>query len=124
MNNEDRLDYLIGQVATLKSFCIALAITHREPAALQRAFAKAAEITTAKTLPRKPPKPCSAAWRAWRMIFCKSCKAKPRAGLPVRPNPSLEPTRAGRTLGPRGRGSYHRPRGPSAIPALAAQLKR
>ena len=41
----------------------------------------------------------------------------------MRPNPSLEPTRTGMALGPRGRGSYHRPRGPSATPALAAQLK-
>lgn len=51
MNNHDRLDYLIGQVATLKAFCIALAITHREPAVLQRIFTRVAEITTAKTLP-------------------------------------------------------------------------
>ncbi len=42
----------------------------------------------------------------------------------VRPNPSLEPTRTGMALGPRGAGSYHPPRGPSAIPALAPQLKR
>ena len=40
------------------------------------------------------------------------------------PNPSLEPTRTGMALGPQARGSYHRPRGPSAIPALAPQLKR
>ena len=42
----------------------------------------------------------------------------------VRPNPSLEPTRSGVALGPRGACSYHPPRGPSATPALAAQLKR
>jgi hypothetical protein len=42
----------------------------------------------------------------------------------VLPNPSLEPTRTGMALGPRGARSYHPPRGPSAIPALAAQLKR
>ena len=45
-------------------------------------------------------------------------------GKRMRPNPSLEPTRTGMALGPRARGSYHRPRGPSAIPALAPQLKR
>ena len=42
----------------------------------------------------------------------------------LRPNPSLEPTRSGVALGPRGRFTHHRPRGPSATPALAAQLKR
>jgi len=42
----------------------------------------------------------------------------------LRPNPSLAPTRTGMALGPRARGSYHRPRGPSTIPALAPQLKR
>ena len=50
--------------------------------------------------------------------------AAPSSCHRVRPNPSLEPTRTGMALGPRGRGSYHRPRGPSAIPALAPQLKR
>ena len=47
-------------------------------------------------------------------------------GIPVsaRPNPSLERTRTGMALGPRGAGSYHPPRGPSTTPALAAQLKR
>ena len=47
-----------------------------------------------------------------------------RSASEVQPNPSLEPTRSGVALGPRGRCSYHRPRGPSATPALAAQLKR
>ncbi len=42
----------------------------------------------------------------------------------VLPNPSLEPTRSGVALGPRGRSTYPRPRGPSATPTLAAQLKR
>ena len=42
----------------------------------------------------------------------------------VRPNPSLEPTRSGVALGPRGFFTHHPPRGPSATPALAAQLKR
>jgi hypothetical protein len=36
----------------------------------------------------------------------------------------LEPTRTGMALGPQGRRSNHRPRGPSATPALAPQLKR
>ena len=45
------------------------------------------------------------------------------APLSVLPNPSLEPTRSGVALGPRYRPSYHRSRGPSATPALAAQLK-
>jgi hypothetical protein len=42
----------------------------------------------------------------------------------VRPNPSLERTPTGRTLGPRSGHHYHPPRGPSALPAGAAQLKR
>jgi len=42
----------------------------------------------------------------------------------VKPNPSLEPTRTGMALGPRGAQAYRSPRGLSATPALAAQLKR
>ncbi len=40
------------------------------------------------------------------------------------PNPSLVGTATGKALGPRGRRSYHRPRGPSAFPSSAPQLKR
>ena len=47
-----------------------------------------------------------------------------RIGRKARPNPSLEATVTGKALGPRARGSYHRPRGPSAFPAPAPQLKR
>jgi len=47
-----------------------------------------------------------------------------RLSFELMPRPSLEPTRAGIALGPRGARSYHSPRGPSAIPTLAAQLKR
>jgi hypothetical protein len=42
----------------------------------------------------------------------------------VRPNPSLEWTRTGMALGPRGYSGHHSPRGPSATPARAPQLKR
>ncbi len=42
----------------------------------------------------------------------------------LRPNPSLERTRTGMALGPRGAHCHHSPRGPSAMPALSAQLKR
>ena len=42
----------------------------------------------------------------------------------MRPNPSLEPTRTGMALGPRGALAYRPPRGPSTTPALAPQLKR
>ena len=45
----------------------------------------------------------------------------PRAVLP---NPSLERTSTGKALGPRGSQVYAPPRGPSASPAAAAQLKR
>ena len=41
-----------------------------------------------------------------------------------RPNPSLEWTCTGMALGPRGCSGHHPPRGPSAIPARAPQLKR
>lgn len=40
------------------------------------------------------------------------------------PNPSLEGTHTGMALGPRGARCHHPPRGPSAIPARAPQLKR
>ena len=52
------------------------------------------------------------------------CPAAPCQRHRVRPNPSLEPTRTGMALGPRGAHCHHSPRGPSATPALAAQLKR
>jgi hypothetical protein len=40
------------------------------------------------------------------------------------PNPSLERTSTGKALGPRGVVFHHPPRGPSASPVPAAQLKR
>lgn len=46
------------------------------------------------------------------------------AGQKVRPNPSLEWTRTGMALGPRGVVVHHPPRGPNATPARAPQLKR
>ena len=63
------------------------------------------------------------------LTLIKSCRANrqlsPRStSNTVLPNPSLEPTRSGVALGPRGRFTHLRPRGPSATPALAAQLKR
>ncbi len=42
----------------------------------------------------------------------------------LRPNPSLEPTRTGMALGPPPGGVHHPSGGPSAIQALAPQLKR
>ena len=42
----------------------------------------------------------------------------------VTPNPSLERTSTGMALGPRNALVYAASRGPSAIPAAAAQLKR
>ena len=42
----------------------------------------------------------------------------------LRPNPSLEPTRTGMALGPLPGVVHHPSSGPSAIPALAPQLKR
>ena len=40
------------------------------------------------------------------------------------PNPSLERTSTGKALGPLRAHAYHAPRGPSALPLPAAQLKR
>ena len=45
-------------------------------------------------------------------------------GGAVRPNPSLERTSTGLALGPRASHAYHPSRGPSANPAVSAQLKR
>ncbi len=45
-------------------------------------------------------------------------------GTGMRPNPSLERTSTGKTLGPRASQCHHPSRGPSALPAAAAQLKR
>ena len=42
----------------------------------------------------------------------------------VLPNPSLEATVTGKALGPRGARCHHPPRGPSATPPRAPQLKR
>jgi hypothetical protein len=60
---------------------------------------------------------------AWR---CQGVFAPGGAslGAEVRPNPSLEWTRSGKALGPRGVVVHHPPRGPSAFPARAPQLKR
>lgn len=51
MNNEQRLDFVIGQVASLKAFCICAIGTHPRPAELLAYFSRASEITAAKTLP-------------------------------------------------------------------------
>ncbi len=45
-------------------------------------------------------------------------------GQTATPNPSLEPTRTGMALGPPTGVVHHPSGGPSAIPALAPQLKR
>lgn len=51
MNDEERLDFVIGQVAVLKAFCAAAVINHPNPEAVLRTFNKTTEITTAKMLP-------------------------------------------------------------------------
>jgi hypothetical protein len=43
---------------------------------------------------------------------------------PTRPNPSFEPTPNGIALGPRSALVHDAPRGPNAIPSVAAQLQR
>ncbi len=54
----------------------------------------------------------------------RSLGSSPGSHQGLLPNPSLVGTATGKALGPRGRRSYHRPRGPSAFPASAPQLKR
>jgi hypothetical protein len=51
MTDTERLDYVIGQVATLKAFCMCVSLVHENPAALLEGFEKFSEMTTAKTLP-------------------------------------------------------------------------
>jgi hypothetical protein len=64
----------------------------------------------------------------WRFsgqgFVLSSLGSQPCSPRAVLPNPSLERTRTGMALGPRGAPCHHSPRGPSATPALPAQLKR
>jgi len=58
------------------------------------------------------------------MPLCFALSHRPGPPQTVLPNPSLEPTRTGMALGPRSARCHHSLRGPSAIPARSAQLKR
>jgi hypothetical protein len=58
------------------------------------------------------------------MPVCLALSHRPGSPRAVLPNPSLEWTRTGIALGPPGAHCHHSPRGPSAIPVLAPQLKR
>jgi hypothetical protein len=51
MTNEERLDYLIGQVAAIQAFCAASLVAHPRPSAVLVAFESASEVTIAKTIP-------------------------------------------------------------------------
>ena len=53
MNDSERLDYVIGQVAALKAFCITLICLHPAPRQLATALEKFAEMGVAKTLPTR-----------------------------------------------------------------------
>jgi hypothetical protein len=77
---------------------------------------------------------------ALRVAACSGRQSRPRVGPLTRrlyrqvstlcsrstmpPNPSLERTSTGKALGPRNALVYAASRGPSAMPAAAAQLKR
>ena len=50
--------------------------------------------------------------------------SRPGSRQRLLPNPSLVGTATGKALGPRGAHCHHSPRGPSAFPASAPQLKR
>jgi hypothetical protein len=72
---------------------------------------------------------CPSRWRiggqlSRPMLRCFALSHRFGSHRAVLPNPSLERTRTGMALGPRGVVVHHPPRGPSATPALAAQLKR
>ena len=67
----------------------------------------------------------SSRWRFNRQAFnLSSLRHQLGSSRAVRPNPSLERTCTGMALGPRGSSGHHPPRGPSATPAPASQLKR
>ena len=51
MTDADRIDFLLGQVASLKAFCMCLALLHERPEELQRGFDKFSEMTAARMLP-------------------------------------------------------------------------
>ncbi len=51
MTDNERLDFAIGQVAALKSFCVALVSTHANPDGLVAYLSLASEVAAAKSLP-------------------------------------------------------------------------
>lgn len=57
MEQEERLDYLIGQVAALKAFCAAILVDHPAPSNVLAAFNKAGEMAISKTLPTVASEP-------------------------------------------------------------------
>ena len=75
----------------------------------------------------------AALWVAGRRVVllkshCASatshCPRSTERQKPVRPNPSLEPTRSGMAPWPRGFHAYHPPRGQGTTPPRSAHLKR
>jgi hypothetical protein len=50
MNDEDRFDHIVGQLAALKTFCVAVVATHPDPNALASCLSTLSEVTVAKTL--------------------------------------------------------------------------
>jgi hypothetical protein len=50
MDDIDRLDQVIGQLAALNTFCIAVVATHPDPQALRKCLLTLSEVTIAKTL--------------------------------------------------------------------------
>lgn len=50
MNDTDRLENVIGQLAALKTFCIAVVVTHPDPRTLSECLSSLSEVTIAKTL--------------------------------------------------------------------------
>jgi len=50
MNEIDRLEHIIGQVAALKTFCVTVVATYPNPVELSKCLSTLAEVTMAKTL--------------------------------------------------------------------------
>ena len=51
MSDSERIDYLLGQVASLKAFCMCVCLLHERPSKLKEGFSKFSEMTASKMLP-------------------------------------------------------------------------
>ena len=115
--------YLLGICARAPSLSVQLRPSHANSLPSHRAspapLPQALGEDSGRPLPQAPePKPQQPA----RPGNSRATPITP--GQVALPNPSLERTRTGMALGPRGAHCHHSPHGPSAFPASAPQLKR